>query len=268
MTRQNFTQNTKDHLARAANFRCVRPGCQKITHSQSCDGKKIVGTAVASHDIPASPNGPGNNMDLTPEQIKAVENGAWLCAICARLVDHDRIRFPTGTISKWQEDAAAYITQHASTPYIPSGINLSDACRGAQLFCQKASSIQINGNIHGPIGISWESICAVDALIEECYLLGPLNPLSTLFPHTLNLQYRALNCLKILTKMFRNNDHWFYENNSSTYCVVSLPFGIPIDNLRSDVSYAWCIWTEFSELIFTLRQFSNGLYKGPEFLSW
>ena len=112
----------------------------------------------------------------------------------------------------------------------------------------------------------------MESLIGECHFLGPLNALTTFFPHTLNLQYRALDCLKTLLTMFKTSGYWFYDESFKAYRLVQLPLFGSTESQRQDqqsaVSYAWKIWNEFNESIYILRQFSLGAYAGADLLLW
>jgi hypothetical protein len=64
-----------------------------------------VNLGEAAHITAAQPNGPRYDPSLKPEQRRDAENGIWLCAIHASLVDRDEARFPVGLLQTWKGDA-------------------------------------------------------------------------------------------------------------------------------------------------------------------
>ncbi|HCU33969.1 MAG TPA: HNH endonuclease [Armatimonadetes bacterium] len=57
----------------------------------------------AAHITGAAPGGPRYDPDLTHEQRSCIDNGIWLCAKCATLVDKDREHYPAGRLREWRE---------------------------------------------------------------------------------------------------------------------------------------------------------------------
>ncbi|MEH6498297.1 MAG: HNH endonuclease signature motif containing protein [Pseudoalteromonas distincta] len=95
--RINFSPDTKLKLAKSAGFYCSYPGCLIPTTGQTVDdeGKdSAAGIAVAAHIYPASKNGPRKRDGLTPEQIRDISNGIWLCRTHGTLIDDFQDKFP------------------------------------------------------------------------------------------------------------------------------------------------------------------------------
>src|SRR5262245_36040678 len=87
--RDNFSQATKNRLAKQARFHCSNPSCRKLTSAPTSVEEKEVNIGVAAHICAAAP-GPGARRyraEMTPEQRKLHENGIWLCQDCAKAID-------------------------------------------------------------------------------------------------------------------------------------------------------------------------------------
>lgn len=99
--RINFSRNTKLELAKRAGFHCSYPTCLVPTTGPTVDDKgddSAAGIAVAAHIYPASENGPRKRDGLTPEQIRDISNGIWLCRTHGTLIDEFQDKFPAETV--------------------------------------------------------------------------------------------------------------------------------------------------------------------------
>ena len=102
--RDDFTQATKNRLAKQARFHCSNPSCRKLTSAPTSDGSKEMSIGVAAHICAAAP-GPGARRyraDMTPEQRKSHENGIWLCQDCAKAIDSDDPTFSETLLQSWK----------------------------------------------------------------------------------------------------------------------------------------------------------------------
>jgi hypothetical protein len=86
-SRDDFSEATKQLLARRAGFRCSI--CQEPTVGPHSQSSKSVFLGEASHIYSAAVNGPRANPALTPEQRSDPANGIHLCKVHARLIDVD-----------------------------------------------------------------------------------------------------------------------------------------------------------------------------------
>ncbi len=90
--RDDFSQATKELLARRAGYRCSI--CQDPTVGPHSEPTQAIFLGEAAHIYSAAPNGPRANSSLTPEERAAVTNGVHLCKTHARLVDVDVAAYP------------------------------------------------------------------------------------------------------------------------------------------------------------------------------
>ena len=101
--RDDFSQKTKETLARRVGMRCSNPGCRKPTAGPASSPTDCVNIGVAAHITAASPGGPRYNEKCSPEQRCSIENGLWLCQNCAKLIDSDPTRYTKEALIQWKE---------------------------------------------------------------------------------------------------------------------------------------------------------------------
>ena len=90
--RIEFSQKTRDLVARRAAFRCSFPGCGRITIGPTSDPNAFANTGQAAHIYSAavSGKGPRGNRGLSEDELKSGQNAIWLCGNHASLVDKQR----------------------------------------------------------------------------------------------------------------------------------------------------------------------------------
>ncbi len=103
--RDDFTDHTKEMLARRVGYRCSNPGCRKLTSGPQVDPTKALNIGVAAHIAAASPGGKRYDSTMSPKERKSINNGIWLCQNCAKLVDNDEHRYPTSLLLGWKSSA-------------------------------------------------------------------------------------------------------------------------------------------------------------------
>jgi len=103
--RDDFTEATKNKLGKQVAWHCSRPGCVAPTVSATADGKGIITLGRAAHITAAASGGPRYDIRLTPAERKGADNGIWLCATCANLIDADETAFPEQLIRGWKRTA-------------------------------------------------------------------------------------------------------------------------------------------------------------------
>lgn len=225
MTRDfDFSRNTKIDLAQAAQFRCVRPGCNKQTHFFDQMAGKWKHLGAAAHDAPASPNEGGERADndLTADQKKAYENGAWLCRNCSTVVDIAQKFFPLGTLPSWQAAACQALQGSTLSSVQPSSIDFLAAAAKVEKFLAWTKSIRFE--FHWQVlAIPVPTIHHIDRIWAETWPLLPLRPYSGLFPHIVNVQQRLLDTLKAIKAEV--TDLWSWHTSQGYYHCNKPGFG-------------------------------------------
>ncbi|WP_303917881.1 hypothetical protein [Draconibacterium sediminis] len=102
--RDDFSNKTKDTLAKRVAWRCSFPGCGRLTigpgHKDSSD---FVNLGEAAHINAASFNGPRFDETMTSEQRKSIDNGIWMCRHHARMIDSDYFNYSSATLRQWKK---------------------------------------------------------------------------------------------------------------------------------------------------------------------
>lgn len=123
MPRDEFSPHVKSVLARRAGYLCSI--CEKLTVGPSEEGELAVNlTGVAAHITAAAP-GPGArryDANLNPEQRSSIDNGIWLCATHADLIDGDEIYFTTSYLKNTKKNHEDKITLKHSGINVDKGI--------------------------------------------------------------------------------------------------------------------------------------------------
>jgi hypothetical protein len=122
--RDNFPASVARALRDRAGAFCSRPECRRLTVSPNrLYMDKVDVTGRAAHIAAASAGGPRFDASMTPQQRSSAENGIWLCADCADLIDKDNGRsFPVEVLQGWKRAAeeellsAAQLRQRSTRP--------------------------------------------------------------------------------------------------------------------------------------------------------
>jgi hypothetical protein len=105
--RDDFSQPTKNLLAKQAGHRCAHPSCGKPTSGADESGTGAINIGVAAHITAASAGGPRYDPALTSEQRKDASNGIWLCQDHAHAIDADDSDFSAEILRTWKRQAEA-----------------------------------------------------------------------------------------------------------------------------------------------------------------
>ncbi|MGO6980978.1 NACHT domain-containing protein [Rhizobium leguminosarum] len=103
--RDDFKAATKRLLALRVGYLCSKPDCQKPTIGPKKGGTGYVSTGVAAHIKAAAPEGPRYDQNQTVAERGAFDNGLWLCADHAHIIDHDEKHFTTELLLEWKRGA-------------------------------------------------------------------------------------------------------------------------------------------------------------------
>ena len=88
-SRDNFSKETKEQLAKRVAGFCSNPQCRSSTSGPHTDPAGSVNIGVAAHIIAAAPGGPRGDAGFSSSDRSDISNGIWLCQSCAKLIDND-----------------------------------------------------------------------------------------------------------------------------------------------------------------------------------
>jgi hypothetical protein len=217
MARDNFLPKTKRLLGEASGFNCVRPGCGKPTTAYDELSGSMKSISISAHDGAAAPGGPRYDDSMTQEQRRAIDNGAWLCPTCARVVDVDVERFPLGTIAGWQFQASEYRRHRMHNPASPMGVNFRDACQSAKEFIGLCRKIHYHP---WDARISFELLDAITHLNKAMHPFDATNTLCTQFPHMVNRQLQILGALNLIQNEVERSRLWWRNNDFKNFTLL------------------------------------------------
>lgn len=127
--RDNFSQITKDSLAKRVGYLCSNPNCSKHTSGPNEDETKATNIGVASHITAASEGGPRYDNTLSELQRKHINNGIWLCNSCSVLIDKDPDKYSVELLKEWKKKAEekmrkkiSGITNIEDTPFLQAEV--------------------------------------------------------------------------------------------------------------------------------------------------
>lgn len=111
--RDDFANKTRTALASRAGYLCSNPACRVMTVGPSREAVDDIATVgVAAHICGAAPGGPRYDPAMSSEDRSSIENGIWLCAKHATLVDRDVIRFTVAVLRRWKAEHEAYVERN------------------------------------------------------------------------------------------------------------------------------------------------------------
>lgn len=105
--RDNFSEKTKNQIAKRAGWLCSFPSCRAHTVGATEDGKGEVNIGIAAHICAAAPGGPRWKEDMLPDDRSSADNGIWLCQNHAKVIDSDPTQYPADLLHEWKKQAAA-----------------------------------------------------------------------------------------------------------------------------------------------------------------
>lgn len=104
--RDDFPKTVKEQLGRRVGFLCSSPECGAVTtgpSSKSNSASKNIGDAA--HICAASEGGARYKASMTSKERKSIENGIWLCKVCAKEIDDDELHYTEALLKDWKSKA-------------------------------------------------------------------------------------------------------------------------------------------------------------------
>ncbi len=266
MARDNFSDLTKSDLARNAHLHCVYPGCPRATHGPTELGEKSINVGHAAHASAASPKGPRFNTEMTPEQRKAYENGAWLCAHHATLIDRDPESYPVETIRGWQKQAEDRAREALTGRHMRANIGYEEVCSKLEAFLKETNriSITIHRGIETKMQIKNEVIVAIGGLVSQCsgWNWRPTNKFHSLDQTTSSIQQRAIGSLSMIHSEVSDSTNWYNDGYHRTIIGAQTVFSLTpqheLDRINASASKVVTAYLDYLECINLLRQYASG----------
>lgn len=125
MARDDFSKSTVDALRLRVGGRCSNPDCRRATTGPGSGPVSVSSVGVAAHIHAASKGGPRYLEMMSRAERRAIENGLWLCNICATKIDRDVVLFPANLLHAWKYsgESTARLEQGTRLPGNASAVN-------------------------------------------------------------------------------------------------------------------------------------------------
>ncbi len=109
--RDDFSQETRNHLSKQVACICSNPLCKKQTNGPDTTLSKSISIGIAAHICAASPEGPRYDAKMTTDERKDIKNGIWLCSNCAALIDRKPELYTIELLQQWKSCALSNASQ-------------------------------------------------------------------------------------------------------------------------------------------------------------
>lgn len=103
--RDDFSTKTKTILRDRAGHKCSNPACEAYTSGPGNGFSETMHLGDAAHICAASQNGPRYDEKMTSTERSSIENGIWLCTICARKIDRNDDIYSVSLLKEWKTKA-------------------------------------------------------------------------------------------------------------------------------------------------------------------
>jgi tetratricopeptide (TPR) repeat protein len=118
MPRDKFKESIKAALRDRVAHRCSNPECRIPTAAPGSGATGVIRGGDAAHITAASPKGPRYDESISATERSSIENGIWLCVVCARKIDHNRDAYPVELLREWKGSAETAATQEFGKPLL------------------------------------------------------------------------------------------------------------------------------------------------------
>jgi hypothetical protein len=115
-TGPDFSEYTKQTLAKRAGQVCSNPDCPRPTSGPHSDENKAVNLGEAAHIRAARPGPARYDASMTDSERSAISNGIWLCKECARKIDLDEAKYPVALLLQWKSIHEQWISDGKPAP--------------------------------------------------------------------------------------------------------------------------------------------------------
>ena len=101
--RDDFSEETRQLIAKRAGYICSYPGCGRMTVAVSPDRKSgLTMIGVAAHITAASVKGPRFDKTMNSEERKSERNGIWVCQTHGKLIDDNSSKCTTEELRRFK----------------------------------------------------------------------------------------------------------------------------------------------------------------------
>lgn len=118
--RAEFSQLTRETLAKKSGYICAYQGCKRMTVAGSADRKSgLTMVGVAAHITAASNRGPRYDPSTSSEERASEANDIWTCQIHGKLIDDNPSKYTVDVLCRWKRQHEDWVFNR-----VESGIKL------------------------------------------------------------------------------------------------------------------------------------------------
>lgn len=140
--RDDFDSKTIDALAKRASYVCSNPACRALTICPSdIDIEKYLYIGKAAHITSAAIKGPRYDITFTQEQRRSIENGIFLCATCADMIDKNNgADFSVVQLRQWKSQHESWVRSNLNRS-VSSLLSTTNSERPIIDICRRGISV-------------------------------------------------------------------------------------------------------------------------------
>ena len=109
-TGPDFSEKTKQTLAKRGGQVCSNPDCRNPTSGPHSDEGKAINLGEAAHIRGARVGTARYDSRMTDQERSDITNGIWLCRECARRIDLDEAKYTAEVLIEWKKAHEDWIT--------------------------------------------------------------------------------------------------------------------------------------------------------------
>ena len=121
--RDDFSERTKNQIAKRAGWLCSFPACRVPTVGATSSGDGEINIGTAAHICAAAPGGPRYDANMSPDERRSANNGIWMCRDHGKAIDSDDPQFTVELLHEWkkqaQEESWRRVLQNEALPTPP-----------------------------------------------------------------------------------------------------------------------------------------------------
>lgn len=133
--RDEFSERTKNQIAKRAGWICSYPTCRAHTVGATSNGEGEINIGTAAHICAAAPGGPRFDPNMTAEERASAKNGIWMCRDHGKAVDSPDPEFTVERLREWknlaEHESWQRVLRHDPQPV--TAARAGDARAGARL---------------------------------------------------------------------------------------------------------------------------------------
>lgn len=243
--RDDFSQPARRTLAARAGGHCSNPTCRALTSGPELEGAGSIDLGKAAHITAAAPGGCRYAPDLTATERSSVENGVWLCAKCADLIDKKAKDYPVALLQEWKRSAEAAARVGLETPHLFAAGQINAHTVATVLRYKTPSKYFALRRLRTPPGMEYRQACkfrpvpgqtqiTLDKSFQMVLLdasFGP-SPTATAFILILQNTGSAVEPQASITLRMNGGTIWHQELQSQQRCIpLSQPTGASVTGI-------------------------------------